>query len=327
MGDADGIGDVDYERVAGSVVGPQSRSVCDPGQQQAYDKMVQLLQDVKHLDDENALSDESCILRFLRARKFNPEKGAEMLRATLIWRRENRPWEWNCKWCLAAPGYHTWRQIGSDKFGRPVVYSCFEQAGHYGYTAEDSVCHMVFAIESAIRTMPKGVEQWVWVNDFSGFSIQACSPKLASACGGVCGNHYPERLGLFLAINPPQAFVIAWSALSKVIDPVTASKMMFVRGQKVEEALSKFFPADLAQWLREEIDANKQRPLPEHQSRSGFWRPPPLGVPHDPRGSPSYLSKYCSANASTGHSPHPNIQQCLRTEVASPTKQPEVFST
>ena len=89
----------------------------------------------------------NAILRFLRGNKHETDKACARLIKHLKWRREECAWmRRGCRWCTEKPGFHTWRQIGHDVFGRPVVYSCFEQAGHLDYTGEDAVNHLVYQV-------------------------------------------------------------------------------------------------------------------------------------------------------------------------------------
>jgi hypothetical protein len=87
--------------------------------------MVQLGLD-QSPDAEFMLSDQT-LMRYLRARKGSVDLALEMWCETATWRDEVKPWHVDCHLCCAAPGTHTWRQIGKDLRGRPVVYSCIRQ--------------------------------------------------------------------------------------------------------------------------------------------------------------------------------------------------------
>ena len=73
--------------------------------------------------------------------------------------------------------------------------------------------------------MGPGVEQWVWFADFKGFGWQDCDPRLAQIFLEVSAKHYPERLGLFLIIDPPRIFRGLWRMLQPYIDPATKKKV------------------------------------------------------------------------------------------------------
>lgn len=58
------------------------------------------------------------------------------------------------------------------------------------------------ATRQAIRLMPQGVEQWIWISDFHGFGFADCDPRIAHIFLDISARHYPERLGRFLVVCP-----------------------------------------------------------------------------------------------------------------------------
>eukprot|EP00736_Rhodelphis_marinus_P005426 Rmarinus@m.5115 len=286
----------------------------DPAEDAIKEALSAMREELEHVvDDEGFLTDQ-LICMFLRARDWDVARASAMLRSTVEWRAERKPAEIQCRWCIERPGYHTWRQVGFDRLGRPVVYSCFAQAATQSYTGEDSVTHLVYAIENAVKTMEPHVEAWVWVLDFTGFGLRACNPALARAANDVLAKHYPERLGLFLALNPPWMFGKLWSAISVILDPYTAQKVRFVGSDKIDEAFEELFDNEMSLWLREEMEENLS--LPHNTSQVEFWKPSHAEAGHDPRGTQSYVAEYLDAHPhDTGHNPHPNIIEHL--EVSS----------
>ena len=115
--------------------------------------------------------------------------------------------------------------------------------------------------------MPQGVEQWVWVSDFFGFSTGDMHPGMAQQFVRLSAVHYPERLGLYLVIDAPFIFEGLWRLVKSWLDPVTVQKIRFVpydikkgrEGSKLIQALYDVFPADLAEWLIHEMAENRQK--------------------------------------------------------------------
>lgn len=83
--------------------------------------------------------------------------------------------------------------------------------------AEAGLKLLVYTIESAIREMPEGVSQMVWMIDFKGFSISN-SPPISQCMEilNVLANHYPERLGLAFIIDTPFIFNVFWVITMKM---------------------------------------------------------------------------------------------------------------
>lgn len=141
-------------------------------------------------------------------------------------------------------------------------------------------------------------------------TIQACNPKLGYGVSQVMSNHYPERLGMVVCVNHNPVFQGIWKAMKVFIHPNTASKVRLVKSKsKVKQTFMELFPTELADWILEEMRLNKLRPMPKSQKE--FWKKPPTGVHHDPRGCPSYVEKYVDILSTQGftnnHKPHPNV--------------------
>jgi len=270
-------------------------------------------------EDPDPHASDATLRRFLRAVGGEDVKhAAQRLVSTARWRFENKPFLWTCEWCERRPGHHTWRQVGQDKLGRPVIYSCLAQAATHRYTATCAVRHMVYAIEQAVRTMPDGEDGWLWICDFSGFTLRACDLSVASGVIHIVAAHYPERLALFACVNAPRLFMPAWRAICKLVDPRTTRKTRFVASRDEARALlCDILPAEDADWTMDELTANLVRPMAVCQSCDGFWRPPSAGATHDPRGTPTYVQRYLGADRARAgdclrrHRPHPNIALSL----------------
>eukprot|EP00735_Rhodelphis_limneticus_P006238 TRINITY_DN18619_c0_g1::TRINITY_DN18619_c0_g1_i1::g.1072::m.1072 TRINITY_DN18619_c0_g1::TRINITY_DN18619_c0_g1_i1::g.1072 ORF type:complete len:375 (+),score=40.74,sp/Q55CU8/RSC5_DICDI/25.74/5e-19,CRAL_TRIO/PF00650.15/3.5e-27,CRAL_TRIO_N/PF03765.10/6.5e-05,CRAL_TRIO_N/PF03765.10/4.7e+03,CRAL_TRIO_2/PF13716.1/1.6e+03,CRAL_TRIO_2/PF13716.1/0.024,Metal_resist/PF13801.1/0.019,Zip/PF02535.17/9.5 TRINITY_DN18619_c0_g1_i1:66-1127(+) len=283
------------------------RELTEDEKKVAITQLEKRLEDVRHLDKENFVN-EHTLNMFLRARNWDVDAATKMMSNTIKWRAEKDPSNLDCRWCLERPGHHTWRQVGFDKLNRPVVYSCFAQNPTAHYTPEDSTTHLIYAIENAVKTMKQPeVESWVWILDFTGFGLRACNPQLAKATNDVLANHYPERLGMLLAVNPPSVFHYFWKAISRFIDPKTGGKIRFLHGAKTED-LAEIFDTELTQWLMKEIKENKG--LPKNKKQLEFWKKPSNASDHDPRGCESYIKAYIDIEhpPENGHRVHPNIR-------------------
>lgn len=266
-------------------------------------------------DEPDFFSSEETIVRYLKSRDWNVNDAEKMLKESIEYRRKVKPLQQDCKWCHERPGCHSMRQVGFDEAGRPVVYSNFAQASLRHNSVEDTVCHCTFLIENAKRTMKSGVSTWVFIIDCTGMTIQACNPKLGYGVTQVMSNHYPEHLGLVICVNHNPVFHGIWKAMKVFIHPNTTAKVKLIKSKsKVKETFQDLFPSELADWLLEEMRLNKIHPLPVTQKE--FWNKPGKSMTHDPRGCPSYVTKYintvkngeCCDNQ---HKPHPNIMDSV----------------
>lgn len=271
------------------------------------------------LDEEDFFVKDETLTRFLKARDWKINDAEKLLKATVEWRRINRPLHSHCMGCMEQQGYHSMRQVGFDVQGRPVIYSSFTQCSARQNRTEDIVHHVTYLMENATKTMKPGVTQWVMVIDCTGLSIANCSPKLGHGVGQVLADNYPERLGLVFCVNHNPVFQGVWNAIKIFLHPNTVSKVNLTRSKsKVKAQFAKFFSEELSTWLLDEMKLNKQKPL--SRSQREFWSAPVLPDEHDPRGCRSYIKNYIETYPETirsssqpllVHRPHPNIVEDL----------------
>lgn len=76
---------------------------------------------------------------------------------------------------------------------------------HQAQDIQNTMDHMISTFESAVRAMPPGVEQWVWVCDFAGAPTTAISCVFVSPCG--CTSWCISFSGLCHVLISYQVFV------------------------------------------------------------------------------------------------------------------------
>eukprot|EP00045_Choanoeca_perplexa_P003240 m.29468 g.29468 ORF g.29468 m.29468 type:complete len:443 (+) comp11944_c0_seq2:103-1431(+) len=239
-------------------------------------------------DTDGYLEMDETWKRYLVARDYNVKAAFDMLKDSLAWRAANKPLETNCSFCMTRPGYHSWRQVGWDTEGRAVTYSCIAQGKTKNIIPADCIEHAIFLLENcSVSSRTKGASTYVWVLDFTGISVSSCNPRLAAATTRIMARHYPERLGYALIVNAPWIFSSTWAAMKTFMDPVTVSKVHFVKSSQLQQDFRSRMPAELADWLTDEIKINRH--ITDHQLR--FWQAPPHSVRHDPRGCPAYVDE------------------------------------
>jgi len=174
-----------------------------------------------------------CLRRYLRARQFNVDKAAAMLLATIAWRRATRPDLLTTASVQAVYELGTVFLAGRDRHRRPVVY--MRPGARNPHKPELRVQFMVWIMEMSIATTAEteGVEKITWVLDFSTFGERANdaeSRETSKATLDILQNHYPERLGCAVLVNPPWYFRMLYMVISPFIDRVTREKVRIVSG-------------------------------------------------------------------------------------------------
>lgn len=275
------------------------------------EKLQQLRQSLHHQHRHNV--DEATLRRFYKATGGNIAQSTKRLQATCQWRDSYKPEQVVCKACAKDPRSHYMHLVGHDMLDRPIIYSCLALATNRVY--QDNVDHMIQTFETAIKCMPPGVENWVWVCDFHGFGMSDVNPKLAKAFLDVSATHYPERLGLFILLDTPTLFSALWRAIQAFVDPKTHAKIRFLpydvksSHSKLAAELDRVCDPTTKDWLLKEITENRDAKkmsmkrynvVDIHRSASSGkllakGEGAELDLDHDNRGTPNLLRMYSQA--------------------------------
>lgn len=151
-------------------------------------------------DTERMWLTRECLLRYLRATKWNVSEAETRLKATLTWRREYGMEK-------LTPDYisvenETGKQVilGYDIHGRPCLY--LSPSKQNTERSDRQVEHLVFMIERVIDLMGPDQETLALLVNFNDTkSGQNASIGQAKDTLNILQNHYPERLGRALVSN------------------------------------------------------------------------------------------------------------------------------
>ena len=193
-----------------------------------------------------AFVDDSCLCRYLRARKWKIDKALKMLVETLKWRATMKPE--SITWNDIANEAKTGKQYrsGRCKRERRVLVMRPDRENTFNHT--ENIKFLVYMLENILwksRTEREArgssadlaPEQIVILIDFTKWTRKVAVPMAtARETLSILQNHYPERLGVAVCFNPPTIFRIFWSIISPFIDPKTYTKILFVNPKKKEKA-------------------------------------------------------------------------------------------
>ncbi|XP_034942104.1 SEC14-like protein 4 [Chelonus insularis] len=230
--------------------------------------------------------DDHFLLRWLRARKWDPVAAETMLRESMEWRK---------KWDVDK--IHTWEEpqvlkdylahglSGFDKDGAPVVIVPFAGTDLYG------VLHVVprrDMVKATIKILEKylaicreqyskhgpNASQLVVIFDMEDFNLR---PYLWRPAGEVVITliqmyeaNYPEILKTCFIINAPKVFAFAFSIAKKFMNEYTISKI-------------QIYKTDSSKWKKAIFKLVPKESLPAHFG----------GTLTDPDGNPRLITKIC----------------------------------
>ncbi|XP_011180658.1 SEC14-like protein 2 [Zeugodacus cucurbitae] len=189
----------------------------------------------------NETHDDYFLLRWLRARKWNPDAAEEMLRASLktraMWNVDNME-KWDVPRALRE--YLPYGHIGYDNEGSPIIVCPFYNFDIWGMlhcvTRFDFQRYLVLLLE---RFMQAGYEQskthgpqarqLVVFFDMANFNLKQYAWRPAAECVlstvKQYESNYPELLKMCYIINAPKLFSVAFNFVKKFLDEYTMSKI------------------------------------------------------------------------------------------------------
>ncbi|KAJ5370685.1 Phosphatidylinositol transfer protein PDR16 [Penicillium cataractarum] len=177
-------------------------------------------------DDERMWLTRECLLRYLRATKWNVFEAEARLQRTLTWRREYGMEKLTPEYISIEN--ETGKQVimGYDIHGRPCLYLL--PSNQNTEKSERQIQHLVFMLERVIDIMGPDQETLALLVNFKETkSGQNATIGQAKQTLDILQNHYPERLGRALVINVPFIIWGFFKLITPFIDPNTRQKLKF----------------------------------------------------------------------------------------------------
>ena len=217
-----------------------------------------LIRDGYSVDD---FTDDKMMKRYYAASKGDMDKALAALKDTIEWRSNENINQYSSLFSrkqtdemqdLAntirfenATGKAYVRGYTHDGHATLVLHPSRENSS----AGKDSIKHLVYNLERAIacsqRRSLNTVDSLNIIICFEGYTMSN-APSLATTKEtiSILQNHYPERLKNCYMVNTPSVFSFLWSIAKPFIDPVTRSKIVFIRGEKARETLSEIYDLD-----------------------------------------------------------------------------------
>lgn len=192
---------------------PASPPTLTADQQSKYESLLETVKSWKEVsstagkggpvtDNEIMWLSRECILRYLRATKWNTTEAAKRILGSLTWRREYGVEETTAE--HVSPENETGKQIilGFDIAGRPCHY--LNPGRQNTDVSPRQNQHLVFMLERAIEMMGPGQETLALLINFKSSKNRSnTAPGIGQGREvlNILQTHYPERLGRALIIN------------------------------------------------------------------------------------------------------------------------------
>ncbi|RPA95186.1 CRAL/TRIO domain-containing protein [Choiromyces venosus 120613-1] len=223
---------------------------------------------VRELDDEEKMwLTRECLLRYLRATKWNTADVKKRLEATLVWRREYGVLKHTPEYIEIENQTGKQYVLGFDRDGRPCLY--LNPAKQNTEKSPRQIQHLVFMLERVVDLMGPGQETLALLVDFAS-STTSSNPNIAQGRQvlSILQGHYPERLGRALVTNLPWFVGGFFKIINPFIDPLTRAKLKFNEDMTLHVPASQLdkkfggecdFEYDHSVWWPEFIRITKER--------------------------------------------------------------------
>lgn len=177
-------------------------------------------------DDERMFMTRDCLLRYLRADKWNVAAAETRLKNTLIWRREYGLKKITQDYIGIENETGKQLIIGWDNEGRTCQY--MRPSKQNTERSPRQIEHLVFMLERSIDLMPAGQETLTLLINFAETKTgQGATLAQGKQTMYILQNHYPERLGRALVTNVPFYIWGFFKLITPFIDPLTREKIKF----------------------------------------------------------------------------------------------------
>lgn len=201
-----------------------------------------------------------CALR-AQARGERLEESAAMIEKHLAWRAEMLPVDRDDPDVAAELDKGTFRRVGADTEGRPVLLF----AANKNKTAERVVEHVIkmmcYVMEEAVASMPAGMEKFSLIL-FAPYGTEL-DVALVSALASTFQDNYPERLHRLYALPTGMLTRVMWEGVRPFLSANTAAKVVLTSGGHRPREIEAVIPVEVLREALVELDPQEEDPWAE----------------------------------------------------------------
>jgi len=178
------------------------------------------------------------LLRYLRAREFNLQKSLKMITNSFAWFEKVKPESTELKDCRAVYDNGSALPFGHDKTGRAAMW--FFTKNHDPKLGGAAIQNAFFMMSHCLTKLPPEHECFAVIFDLEGYALKNADLTWCWNVINSLQNHYPERMGMCLLLNPPTVFWLLWKVVKPWLAQRTVSKIIFVDGDAKKKLKSLF---------------------------------------------------------------------------------------
>ena len=121
---------------------------------------------------------------------------------------------------------------GYCKSGRPTIYCFAERHDSRNRDKNELRSFIIYMLEEVRKLTIPDDEKITLVFDMNNFTMRNLDYEIIHMLIGILQLQYPETLGLGIILDAPFFFHMCWKIIHPWLDPVTASKVIFLANVK-----------------------------------------------------------------------------------------------
>ena len=194
--------------------------------------------------------ESNLVVRGMVVKDASLQAAADMLANNMRWRVEHNADQLrSCPHCDADPFAHCLFNIGTDRRGWALAYSC---AGRTTMKDPSSITQHLIAFLEQTFAQPNAPTHFCLLLDLHGFGLGDLDPRVAIRSITVLLKHYPDRVAQVAMLDAPFVFKGIWNILKQVVDPLSQQKAtMLTRGPVMDEYLATYLQPQQEAFVRD----------------------------------------------------------------------------
>ncbi|CAF1234458.1 unnamed protein product, partial [Didymodactylos carnosus] len=202
------------------------------------------------------MPNDSHLLRFLRARRFDIEKAREFICHSLAWRKKNGVDKLLLYYEVPEvfQKYFPGGFIGADRDGRPVFVLRLGEMDVRGVMKslkgeDEFIKYTIYLVEQGLhkcdentKLFGKPISSVCVILDFENFSVKHLYRpgfRLLSQIIDVMDSHYPETLGRLIFTHSPKLFPVLWTIINTFIEERTREKFIILKADELVDYIDE----------------------------------------------------------------------------------------